>query len=114
MGRIYEPTGSRFDPPNIAIVPAVPNLTNGHAASREEAMAKFRAEWEKAKSRFLMTHHIYGPWWAWAALAIAGRDADGHRRGPIGALVRFVGRIQNNSGPPQGPASIFRGSLRLR
>jgi hypothetical protein len=24
-------------------------LTNGHAATREEAMAKFRAGWDKAK-----------------------------------------------------------------
>jgi hypothetical protein len=28
------------------IVPAVPNMTNGHAATREEAMTKFRAGWE--------------------------------------------------------------------
>jgi hypothetical protein len=29
-----------------AIVPALPNMTNGYAATREEAMAKFRAGWE--------------------------------------------------------------------
>jgi hypothetical protein len=34
---------------SIMIAPAVPNLTNGYAATREEAMAKFRAGWEKAK-----------------------------------------------------------------
>jgi hypothetical protein len=56
VGRIYEPTGSRFDPPKLrwfwsitAIVPAVPNMTNGYAPTREEAMAKFRAGWENAK-----------------------------------------------------------------
>jgi hypothetical protein len=27
----------------------VPNATNGYAATREEAMAKFRAGWEKEK-----------------------------------------------------------------
>jgi hypothetical protein len=30
------------------IVLAVPNVTNGTAATREEAMAKFRAAWENA------------------------------------------------------------------
>jgi hypothetical protein len=31
-----------------AIVPATPGQTNGTAATREEAMAKFRAAWERA------------------------------------------------------------------
>jgi hypothetical protein len=58
VGRIYEPRGSRFGPPElqwgwsiIAIVPGTPGVTNGTAATREEAMAKFRAAWEKAKAR---------------------------------------------------------------
>jgi hypothetical protein len=34
----------------IAIVPAIPNRTNGHAATLDEAKAKFRAAWEKAKA----------------------------------------------------------------
>jgi hypothetical protein len=33
---------------SVLVVPAVPNKTNGTAATREEAMAKFRAAWEKA------------------------------------------------------------------
>jgi hypothetical protein len=32
------------------IVPAVPNVTNGHAATLDEAKAKFRAAWEKTKA----------------------------------------------------------------
>jgi predicted RNase H-like HicB family nuclease len=32
-------------------VPAVPNVTNGHAATLDEAKAKFREAWEKAKAR---------------------------------------------------------------
>jgi len=53
VGRILE-EGSRFGPPELrwgwsitAIVPATP-ATHGTAATREEAMAKFRAAWEKA------------------------------------------------------------------
>jgi hypothetical protein len=55
IGRILE-SGSRFNPPglqwtwSIMIVPAKPGVTNGTAATREEAMAKFRAAWEKAKA----------------------------------------------------------------
>jgi hypothetical protein len=55
IGRILE-SGSRFDPLglqwtwSIMIVPARPGVTNGTAATREEAMAKFRAAWEKAKA----------------------------------------------------------------
>jgi hypothetical protein len=56
--RIYEVVGSRFGSPDMRwfwsvteIVPAIPNATYGHAGTREEAMAKFRAAWEKAKSR---------------------------------------------------------------
>jgi hypothetical protein len=54
VGRILE-EDSRFGPPEIrwgwsitAIVPATPGVTNGTAATREQAMAKFRAAWEKA------------------------------------------------------------------
>jgi hypothetical protein len=53
IGRILE-SGSCFDPPglqwtwSVMIVPARPGVTNGTAATREEAMAKFRAAWEKA------------------------------------------------------------------
>jgi hypothetical protein len=53
VGRIYEPVGSRFDPPelqwfwSVLVTPATPGVTNGTAATREEAMAKFRAAWEK-------------------------------------------------------------------
>jgi hypothetical protein len=53
VGRILE-SGSRFDPPglqwtwSIFIVPATPGVTNGHAATLEEAMAKFRDAWMKA------------------------------------------------------------------
>jgi hypothetical protein len=57
VGRILE-EGSRFGPPDLRwfwsvteIAPAVPNVTYGHAATREEAMAKFRAAWEKARAR---------------------------------------------------------------
>jgi hypothetical protein len=52
IGRIYE-QGGAGEPPelrwfwSIMIVPATPGVTNGHAATREEAMAKFRAAWEK-------------------------------------------------------------------
>jgi hypothetical protein len=48
VGRIYE-DGSASTPPELrwfwsvtAIVPAIPNSTNGHAATLEEAKAKFR------------------------------------------------------------------------
>ena len=54
VGRIYE-RGSEHEPPELRwfwsiteIAPAVPNVTYGHAATREEAMAKFRAAWTKA------------------------------------------------------------------
>jgi hypothetical protein len=56
VGRILE-EGSRFGPPelrwfwSIMIVPATPGVTNGTAATREEAMAKFRDAWETAKAR---------------------------------------------------------------
>jgi hypothetical protein len=55
IGRIYE-DGSASTPPELrwlwsvtAVVPAIPNVTNGHAATLDEAKAKFRAAWEKAK-----------------------------------------------------------------
>jgi hypothetical protein len=48
VGRIYE-EGSRFGPPELwwgwsitAIVLAIPNVTNGHAPTLDEAKAKFR------------------------------------------------------------------------
>jgi hypothetical protein len=53
IGRILE-EGSRFGPPELRwgwslfIVPATPGVTNGTAATREEAMTKFRTAWEKA------------------------------------------------------------------
>jgi hypothetical protein len=54
VGRILE-EGSRFGPPELrwgwsitAIVPAMPGVTNGTAATREEAMAKFRVTWTKS------------------------------------------------------------------
>jgi hypothetical protein len=56
VGRILE-EGSRFGPPELRwgwslfIVPATPGVTNGTAATREEAMAKFRAAWTTAKGR---------------------------------------------------------------
>ena len=53
VGRIYE-DADIGTPPELrwfwsvtAIVPATKGVTNGHAATREEAMAKFRAAWEK-------------------------------------------------------------------
>jgi hypothetical protein len=53
VGRILE-EGSRFGPPELrwgwsitAIVPATRGVTNGTAATREEAMAKFRAAWDQ-------------------------------------------------------------------
>jgi hypothetical protein len=56
IGRMYE-DASASTPPDmrwfwsvLTIVPAIPNVTYGHAATREEAMAKFRAAWEKAKA----------------------------------------------------------------
>jgi hypothetical protein len=55
VGRIYE-DASASTPPELrwfwsvtAIVPATPGLTNGTAATREEA--KFRAAWESRGSR---------------------------------------------------------------
>jgi len=57
VGRILE-EGSRFDPPDLlwtwsitSIWPARKGVTNGTAATREEAMAKFRAAWEKGETR---------------------------------------------------------------
>jgi hypothetical protein len=55
IGRILE-EGSRFGPPELrwgwsitAIVPASP-ATHGAGATLEEAKAKFRANWTKAKA----------------------------------------------------------------
>jgi hypothetical protein len=55
VGRIYD-DGSAGTPPELrwfwsvtAIWPATPGVTSGTAATREEAMARFRAAWEKAK-----------------------------------------------------------------
>ena len=57
VGRIYE-DASASTPPDMrwfwsvtAIVRAIPNRTNGTAATREEAMAKFRQNWAKARAR---------------------------------------------------------------
>jgi hypothetical protein len=56
VGRILE-EGSRFGPPELrwgwsitAIVPATPGVTNGTAATLDEAKAKFRAAWTRAKA----------------------------------------------------------------
>ena len=56
IGRILE-EGSRFGPPELrwfwsitAIVPATPGKTNGTAATLDEAKAKFRDNWTKAKA----------------------------------------------------------------
>jgi hypothetical protein len=56
VGRIYE-QGSALGPPELrwfwsvtSIVPAVPNGTYGHAATFDEAKAKFRAAWTRAKA----------------------------------------------------------------
>jgi hypothetical protein len=53
VGRIYE-DASASTPPELRwfwsiteIAPAVPNRTNGHASTREEAMAKFREAWTR-------------------------------------------------------------------
>jgi hypothetical protein len=56
IGRIYE-QGGVGEPSelrwfwSIFIVPATLGVTNGTAATREEAMAKFRAAWTTAKGR---------------------------------------------------------------
>jgi hypothetical protein len=57
IGRIYE-DAHLSTPPELrwfwsvtAIVPAVPNVTNGHAATLDEAKAKFRETWAKAGAR---------------------------------------------------------------
>ena len=54
-GRIIE-SGSPFDPPDLrwfwsitSVWPATRGVTNGHAATLDEAKAKLRAAWEKAK-----------------------------------------------------------------
>jgi hypothetical protein len=54
VGRIYEPRGSPFGPPElrwgwsiITIVPGTPGVTNGTAATLDEAEAKFRAAWDQ-------------------------------------------------------------------
>jgi hypothetical protein len=58
VGRILEPVGSRFGPPELrwrwsvtVIVPATPGVTNGHAATLDEAKAKVREIWAKAGAR---------------------------------------------------------------
>ena len=55
VGRIYE-DASASTPPDMrwfwsitAIVPATKGVTNGTAATRDEAMAKFRVAWDNAK-----------------------------------------------------------------
>src|SRR5215472_9936663 len=55
VGRIYEhPSDStlpqlRWFWSIIAIEPPIPNVTNGHAPTLNEAKSKFRAAWEKAE-----------------------------------------------------------------
>jgi hypothetical protein len=54
VGRIYEdahlstPSDMRWFW-SLMVTPATPGVTNGTAATREQAMAKFRAAWEKSK-----------------------------------------------------------------
>jgi hypothetical protein len=48
VGRIYEDASASTPPDmrwfwSVLVTPATPGLTNGTAATREEAMAKFRA-----------------------------------------------------------------------
>jgi hypothetical protein len=56
VGRIYEdapastPADMRWFWSITEIVPAVPNVTNGHAPTLDEAKAKFRYTWTKAKT----------------------------------------------------------------
>jgi hypothetical protein len=52
VGRILDPVGSRFGPPELrwpssitSIVPATPGVTSGHAPTREDAMAAFAKSW---------------------------------------------------------------------
>jgi hypothetical protein len=54
VGRIYEEPSASTPPDmrwfwSVFIVPATRGVTNGTAATREEAMAKFRGAWEKAE-----------------------------------------------------------------
>jgi hypothetical protein len=58
VGRILEPAGSRFDPPDLlwtwsvtSIWPATRGVTNGTAATRAEAMERFRAAWDQHADR---------------------------------------------------------------
>jgi len=57
VGRIYD-DGSAGTAPELrwfwsvtAIWPATPGVTNGTAATREEAMAKFRKAWKASETR---------------------------------------------------------------
>jgi hypothetical protein len=55
VGRLYEEPSASTPPDmrwfwSVFITPATPGVTNGTAATREEAMAKFRAAWEKAST----------------------------------------------------------------
>jgi hypothetical protein len=66
IGRIYEKAGLASHPSSVGsgrsitdIVPAIPNRTNGHAATLEEAKIRFRAAWEKAKAG--RRHRLGGP-----------------------------------------------------
>jgi hypothetical protein len=60
VGRIYEdahlstPPDMRWFWSVTSIWPATPGVTNGTAATREEAMARFRAAWEKAGGKALL------------------------------------------------------------
>jgi hypothetical protein len=56
VGRIYE-DAHLSPPPELrwfwsvtAVVPAKPGVTNGHAPTLDEAMARFRWAWEKASA----------------------------------------------------------------
>jgi hypothetical protein len=52
VGRIYENALASTPPDmrwfwSVLVTPATPGLTNGTAATREEAMARFRAAWDR-------------------------------------------------------------------
>jgi hypothetical protein len=52
VGRIYEDASANTPPDmrwfwSVLVTPATPGVTNGTAATREQAMAKFRWAWDQ-------------------------------------------------------------------
>jgi hypothetical protein len=95
VGRIYEPRGSRFSPPELrwfwsvtAIVPPIPNVTNGHARTREEAMAKFREAWNRLDAPTVLTPALL-PLAGRGGLFSNSRACSAHREGDCLRIVRF-------------------------